>query len=350
MSRNKVYREAVNFNRTVDLHRTLHEVTTEDGMNLIMTRKVPARRKPLAPVVLIHGLGQNRYSWTLTKRSMENYLVAKGFETFNVELRGHGLSRANGSEYPTRFETYLYDDMPAVLSRIREIVDGKKLFYMGHSLGGTISYCIGARYQDDLCGIVSIAAPFNLARGNLTMRMLAKTGVFFDRIIPFRALHPEALYVDLAGFAAKFGLFALDSRFNKLPIQLWYPGSMEDEILTERIEKGVDRTGFSVFWLLVEWAASGKLHGTNRAENFEDQIRDLRIPILFVVGDKDSAVPRASVQEAYEKAGSRDKTIKVFGREAPSLHWGHCDLITGKDAPRIVWPYVLKWMQKRLPG
>ena len=349
MSRKKIYREAVNFNRTVDLHRTLHEVTTADGMNLLMTRKVPVHRKPLAPVVLIHGLGQNRYSWTLTKRSMENYLVAKGFETFNVELRGHGLSRANGSEYPRRFETYLYDDMPAVLGGIREITGEKKMFYIGHSLGGTIAYCIGARYQDFLSGIVSIAGPFNLARGNLTMRMLAKTGVLAEKFIPFRSLHPEALYVDVAGLVARLGLFALDNRFNKLPIQLWYPGSMEDEILAERIEKGVDRTGFNVFWLLVEWAASGKLHGTDRKENFEEQIRDLKIPILFVVGDKDSGVPLASVEEAYDKAGSGDKTIKVFGREAPGLHWGHCDLICGRHAPRVVWPYLYEWMKKRLP-
>jgi len=350
MVRKKVFREAVNLNQTVDFHRTLYEVPTRDGMNLIMTRKAPVRGKPLAPVVLVHGLGQNRYSWTLTKRSMENYLVRKGFETFNVELRGHGLSRANGSDYPERFETYLYQDIPAVLRRVREVTGTEKMFYIGHSLGGTISYCIGFQLHDYLCGIVSIAGPFNFAKGNPFMRLLAKGGFSLGKTARIRSLHPEAFYVDLAGFLARFGLFLMDNRFNRFPIQLWYPGSMEDEVLTERIEKGVDRTSFNVFWLLVELAASGRLHGSGRKENFEDRISRLEAPILFVVGDRDSGVPEASVQEAFDKAGTRDKTLKVFGGEAPGLHWGHCDLICGREAPRIVWPYILKWMQTRLPS
>jgi pimeloyl-ACP methyl ester carboxylesterase len=349
MAKKKTYKETVNYGRTTEFHRYLHEVTTEDGMNLIMTHKVPVGKKSSAPVVMVHGLGQNRYSWTLTKRSMENYLVSQGFETFNVELRGHGLSRANGCEYPTRFETYLFYDMPAILEAVREITNRRKMFYIGHSLGAAISYCIGARFQDYLAGIISIAGPFSMGQGNLTMKLLARAGVIVDRITPFRLLHPEAFYIDFIGFVARYGLFALDNRFNRFPIQVWYPGSIERDILTERIEKGFDRTSFTVFWLLVEWTSSGKLHSSDKSVDFEEQIAGLKIPILFVIGDRDYAVPVASVKEAHEKAASEDKTLKVFGGEAPGLHWGHCDLICGQHAPRIVWPYLLEWMQTRLP-
>ena len=348
MARKAVYSEIVNHNKTTEFHRNLHEITTEDGMNLIMTHKVPARKKSLAPVLLVHGLGQNRYSWTLSKRSLENYLVANGFETFNVELRGHGLSRANGCEVPTSFETYLFYDMPAIMNAVREITNGRKTFYFGHSLGGAISYCIGAQYQEDLAGIVAIASPFSMAEGNLTMKLLAKFGVLMDRVVPFQLLHPETFYIDFIGFFAQFGLFVLDNRFNHIPIQVWHPGSIERDILTERIEKGFDRTSFNVFWLLVEWASSGKFHSSDGSVDFQENIADLKIPIFFIVGDKDYAVPEASVREAYEKVGSPDKTLRVFGDEAPGLHWGHCDLICGREAPRIVWPEILEWMQKRL--
>ena len=348
MARKVLYRETVNQNKTTEFYRNLHEITTDDGMNLIMTHKLPVARKSLAPVLLVHGLGQNRYSWTLSKRSMENYLVANGFETFNVELRGHGLSRANGCEVPASFETYLFQDIPAVLRAVREIADGHKIFYIGHSLGGAIAYCVGARYQEHLAGVVAIASPFSMAEGNLVLKGLARIGTLMDRVVPFRLLHPETFYIDFIGALAKYGLFALDSRFNLVPIQVWYPGSIERDILTERIEKGFDRTSFNVVWLLVEWASSGKFLSSDGKLDFEDSIEELKVPIFFVVGDKDCAVPEASVREAYLKVGSADKTLKVFGGEAPGLHWGHCDLICGREAPRVVWPEVLSWMQQRL--
>lgn len=348
MAGKKIYSEIVDQGKTTEFHRYFHEIPTEDGMNLIMTHKVPARKTPLAPVLLVHGLGQNRYSWNLSKRSLENFFVSHGFETFNVELRGHGLSRANGCEYPNQYETYLFYDIPAVLKSIRKITGGKKMFFMGHSLGAAMSYCIGAQFQEHFAGILSIAGPFSMAKGNLSMKLLAKAGVFMNRIVPFRRLHPETVYIDLIGFFAKFGLFILDNRFNPIPFQVWYPGSIEPDILTERIEMGFDRTSFNVFWLLVQWAAGSTLHSSDGTVDFQENIADLKAPILFVVGDKDLAVPEASVKEAYEKAGSEDKTLKVFGGEAPGLHWGHCDLICGRHAPEFVWPELLKWMKNRV--
>jgi len=348
MGRKVVYRETVNHHKTTEFYRQLHEITTEDGMNLIMTHKIPVARKSLASVLLVHGLGQNRYSWTLSRRSLENYLVDSGFETFNVELRGHGLSRANGCEYPTSFETYLFYDLPAVLRAVREITNGNKIFYVGHSLGGAIAYCVGARYQEHLAGIVAIASPFSMAEGNLLLKSLARVGVLLDKVVPFRLLHPETFYIDFIGVFAKYGLFALDHRFNRIPLQVWYPGSIERDILTERIEKGFDRTSFNVVWLLVEWASSGKFNSSDGKLDFQGDIADLKVPIFFVVGDRDYAVPEASVREAYLRAGSEDKTLKVFGGEAPGLHWGHCDLICGREAPRVVWPEVLSWIQQRV--
>jgi len=350
MKDQQIQSEIVNHNKTTEFYRTLHEIPTEDGMNLIMTHKKPVGKKSVAPVIFVHGLGQNRYSWTLTKRSMENYFVSHGFETFNVELRGHGLSRANGSDVPSSFESYLFYDIPAVMNTVQRITGGRKAFYYGHSLGGAISYCIGARHQDALAGIVSVAGPFSMAQGNLPMKTLARTGVLLDKVVPFRLLHPETFYIDFIGFFAKFGLFLLDNRFNMIPLQVWYPRSIERDILTERIEKGFDRTSFNVMWLLVEWASSGKFCSSDGTVDFQENIKDLRIPIFFVVGDRDDAVPEASVREAYEKVGSADKTLRVFGGESPDLHWGHCDLICGREAPRVVWPALLDWMMERLPA
>ena len=347
MAAQKIYTGTVNGDQTVKFYKRLHEVTTDDGMNLIMTQKSPVGKKSRAPVMLVHGLGQNRYSWSLTNLSLENYLVSLGFTTFNVELRGHGLSRANGSDYPITFESYLTQDIPAFISEIKRISGRDKMFYMGHSLGGTISYCIGSRFQDSLLGIISVAGPFTMAAGNITLKSIAKAGSLAFKLLPMRHVHRQPFPVDYVGVVAKTALFVLDNPLNKFPVGVWYPGSMERDVLVERIARGFDRTSISVARLLVDWGACGKLHGTGKKEDFEEQVEDLKIPLLFINGDRDYAVPPSAALQAWEKSPSQDKTFLVYREEDTGVHWGHCDLIFGKTAPEHVWPDIGGWLLKR---
>ncbi len=349
MAQSRIVTETVDNNTTVKFFKRIHEVVTDDGVGLIMTQKSPVGKKAKAPVMLVHGLAQNRFSWTLSERSLENYLVAQGYSTFNVELRGHGLSRANGADYPANFEAYLTRDIPALISSIQDISGGKKIFYIGHSLGGAISYCVGAQHQDSLAGIISIGGPFNLAQGNYLVKSLTKLGNLAFKTLRVHKLHPQAFYVDYLGILARHGLFAIDSPlFSKVAFQGWYPRSIERDILVERIVKGFDRTSFNVMKLLIEWGASGKLQGTRGKENFENRIEDLEIPILFINGDRDYIVPPGSVKQGWRMAGTEDKTFLVFGGEEPGLHWGHCDLIFGRRAPDIIWPVMRDWMHDRV--
>jgi len=348
MAYQKKVKEVVDSERTVELFRFLHEVTTEDGSNLVMTQKVPVDRKPIATVMLVHGLGQNRYTWNLSRRSMENYLVANGFEIYNVELRGHGLSRANSDDYPDRFRTYLEYDLPALIRAIQKTSGSRQLFYMGHSLGATISYCIGARFHKELSGIISIGGPFHMAKGNFLLQNIAKAGVAVENLMPFHLPYPKAFYIDYIGAIAKAGLFLMDSPLYRIPLQVWHPGSMERDILEERITKGFDRTGINIVRFMFKWGAKGKFCGLFGDTDYEKQIKKLKTPILFLVGDKDHAVPLAAIQAAYDQAGSKDKTLKVFDKQSTKVHWGHIDMISGRHAPDHVWPYTLQWLQKRL--
>jgi alpha-beta hydrolase superfamily lysophospholipase len=333
----------------IRLRRRLHEVPTADGLRLVACEKRPVDREPIASVLLVHGLGQNRHSFSLPTRSFEHYLLGRGFGTFNLELRGHGLSRANGADVPESFEAYLDYDLPAAVDFVGERNGGRPIFYLGHSLGGTISYCVGPRLQPKLAGIVSIAGPFHLGEGNLPMRLLARTGVALDRLTRLTRTLPRTFYVDFIGLLARHGLFALDSRLTPGAIQFWHPGGVEREVATERIALGFDRTSFSVFWLLVQWAASGRLHGTRGGTELEERIAELRVPILFVVGDRDGVVPSAAVQQAYDRAGSPDRTLAIFGDDRLDYHFGHLDLICGRWAPARVWPVIADWMLRRVP-
>jgi len=341
-------REVVDGGRTVDLVKSMYEVRTDDGTPLIITHKRPQRnRRPRRPVMLVHGLGQNRFSWHLSGRSMENYLVSHGFPTYNVELRGHGLSRAAGSEAPENFEAYVRYDLPACVKFAKRHAGADRVFYMGHSLGGIISYCFGPESQEDLAGIVSIAGPFTFGMGNPVMRPLAFLGKMFGDHTPILKVLPHYFYVDVIGMAVKAGLFYLDSSKGLFPLRVWLPGSTRRDILEERIRLGFDRTSTAVFSLLVRWAATGQFISTDESFDYSQGIEKLDVPILFVVGDRDDVVPPQSVIEGYERAQSRDKTFKYFGPPESLVSYGHCDLICGDHAPDEVWPYILGWLEER---
>ena len=348
MSEGNVFQEIVNGAETVTIRKSLHEVITEDGKPLIMTRKEPLDgAKHHNPVMLVHGLGQNRFSWHLSRRSMENFLVRNGFEVFNVELRGHGLSRAAGSDAPENFEAYVRYDIPAFIRSIQDLSGKQKTFYIGHSLGGIISYCLGVRHRNDLAGIVSIAGPFDFGKGNLPMKLLAKIGKLLSDRTPLFHLHPSYFYVDFLGMFVTAGLFYLDHPWNHFPFNIWHARSTERDLLEERIKKGFDRTSITVFELLVRWAATGHFLSTDKSTDYSKDLRQLDLPILFVVGDRDAVVPPVSVEEGFRIAASKDKTFKLFNPTEHGGSWGHCDLICGDRAPKEVWPFVLDWLVER---
>ena len=66
------------------------------GGSLALVRKRLPGLEPRAAVVLLHGFGQNRYTWHLDSRSFSAYLAGRGLDVFNLELRGHGRSRGLG--------------------------------------------------------------------------------------------------------------------------------------------------------------------------------------------------------------------------------------------------------------
>ena len=89
---------------------------------LAMVRKrTCASDETRAPVLLIHGYGQNRYAWHLPGRSFSNYLARAGFDVFNLDLRGHGRSRHLGSHLPAHVTEFVREDVPAAIEDIQRL-------------------------------------------------------------------------------------------------------------------------------------------------------------------------------------------------------------------------------------
>lgn len=146
------------------------------------TELVPLRgadRLPLAaearpgggavPVLLAHGFGQTRQSWSRTQER----LAQAGHPSLSWDLRGHGESGRNAAAVPYRAEQFL-DDVLAVAAHF---APGPKPVLVGASLGGLTGLMAQAQ-----------ARPFaGLVLVDVTPRWEA-AGV--ERIVGFMTAHP----------------------------------------------------------------------------------------------------------------------------------------------------------------
>jgi pimeloyl-ACP methyl ester carboxylesterase len=333
--------QTIDGERRVSLHKEV--VRFDAGQPVVAVRKHRPAGPTLPPVVLVHGFAQNRYTWHVSQRSWSAALAAEGWDVWNVELRGHGRSRdaagerARGAE---RFEDYV-EDLHTVLAGI-----GAPAFLIGHSLGGAVSYAASAQLAAGdgpapaVRGVVGLGAVYGFGVGNATLRALgALTNSLTDR--------PWLPSVQVKGrwsgqlLGRLYGL--TDVAGYALPLSGWWPGSVEPELLAERLDRGFDWTSVRVWQEMSRWSKDG-------TPAFHAAWRGADVPVLVALGDRDHLLPVADGRLAYDHARSADRTLRVFDLYTDGTHWGHLDIVLGIHAPRVVWPEVSAWMRARAGG
>ncbi len=314
---------------------------TPPGTPLAMIRKrLAGRKEHLAPIVLIHGYGQNRYAWHLPSRSFFNYLAKAGFDVFNLELRGHGRSRHLGAHPPRAVTTFVDEDVPAAIEEVRRLSGDRPVYLMGHSLGGLVAYASAAVLKEKIAGVITLGSPYQFTRGSLALSLFSAALVAVDSRVHLGhgafELKPlsEAMRM-LRGF--------VESPIFPSPIRGYHPRSLEPLVLSQHMSLAMDTGSVSVLRNMASSAAEARRGGhclgelTGYAEEFES----LDLPLLVVAGKNDDLAPPASVEPAYLRSSSSDKTYRVFPR-------GHIDLLCGRDCPQTVWPLVVSWIMTRV--
>jgi pimeloyl-ACP methyl ester carboxylesterase len=157
----------------------------------------------------------------------------------------------------------------------------------------------------------------------------------------------RAFPVWLYGRALKISLPLQDWERNPFPYKAWYPGSFDRDVLQERLSLGFDRTSLELMKFMVMWAGLGKLPDAGEHKVVENNLSRFEMPALFLGGMEDCLVPQESMRPAYDLMASSDKTWLMLGGEGSRVHWGHLDLILGREAPRRVWPLMTRWMLDR---
>eukprot|EP00004_Rigifila_ramosa_P015530 TRINITY_DN3611_c0_g1_i1.p1 TRINITY_DN3611_c0_g1~~TRINITY_DN3611_c0_g1_i1.p1 ORF type:complete len:439 (-),score=98.07 TRINITY_DN3611_c0_g1_i1:73-1359(-) len=145
-----------------------HKVVTADGYILTLQRLVnpqsrPSLSEPRPAVLLQHGLMQCSAVFVMNgDQSLGFTLLESGFDVWLGNTRGNIHSQHHTSLSPTTEHFWQYDldhlgafDAPAIVSKVLELTQQKKLLYIGHSQGVT-SIFAALSTQPDLAEKVSL--------------------------------------------------------------------------------------------------------------------------------------------------------------------------------------------------
>ena len=319
----------------VKLHKEV--LRLEGDLPLAVVRKHRLKGPKGPPVVLVHGFAQNRYSWHTSRRSFSAWLADRGFDVWNLELRGHGRSREAGKGGAERFDDYVEDVL-----QISKALPGPA-FWVGHSLGGAALYAAATRAlgpeRQGVAprGVVGIGALYQFGQANPVMGALARA-THAMRDLPIMGRFQ--VRTQLAGqiISRLYGLS--DVTGYAVPLSGWWPGSIEPELLQERLREGFDWTSVTVWQEMSRWAAQGHF-------DYDEAWRHTNVPLLVTLGDRDHLLPPEDGRAAYDRSGSSDRTLHLFDDWNHEVHWGHLDLILGRYARKHVWPTLERWLQER---
>jgi len=107
-------------------------------------------------VLVVHGWAEHSGRYM----NLINYLVPKGYAVYAHDHRGHGMSEGRRG-YVERFSDYL-DDLKTFFDLVKCEHGDKKIFMVGHSMGGTIATAYAIRHQQELAGLLLSGASLKL--------------------------------------------------------------------------------------------------------------------------------------------------------------------------------------------
>lgn len=142
-----------------------HTVITEDGYILTIFH-IPGNGEPL---LLSHGVIDSADNWFQRgNKSIGFAFVDSGYDVWVGNVRGNRYGRQHESLDPDKdarfwnfsYHEYGYYDMAATVDYILDITGREKLKVVGHSLGTTVFYVLGAtrpEYNEKIDLLVSLA-------------------------------------------------------------------------------------------------------------------------------------------------------------------------------------------------
>ena len=247
--------------------------------------------EPKATIIITHGIAEHsgRYD------EITGILNEQQYDVVRYDLRGHGQSQ--GKRGALKSYHQFIDDLH-VLVLAEKQRSPKKIYLIGHSMGGLIVNLYAVKYHD-VDGIISSAAPT----------------YFIPDVLPFRFIGYRWL-----GFLAKKTNFADDQLSRIKSVEQAY---IEDPLNLKKF----------YFSLAGNMFVGGVRY-------FNKHIKKYQIPVLILHGSTDKIVPVAFSKRLYDIVPHSDKKLIIY---EDSYHEIFNDLDRAK-----VFNDILDWLKERV--
>ncbi|XP_057681529.1 gastric triacylglycerol lipase isoform X2 [Corythoichthys intestinalis] len=344
-----------------------HQVVTEDGYILTLNRIPTGRRSgqsPTGAVFLQHGLLAAGSNWVTNPPAsgLGFALADAGYDVWLGNSRGNTWSRKHRTLTPRQEEFWSFShdemallDLPAVVDYILKATGQEGIFYIGHSQGTTIGFVAFSQLPRLAAKIKLFVALAPVATVSFARSPMSKLAVL-----------PEFLFWDLFGrrdflpqshMIEWFAEHVCDRRpLDHLCANIFFVLCGFDELNLNASRTAVYTThcpaGTSVQNML-HWAqavtgghlsafdfgTAGNVKHYNQTTPPRYNVGDVRVPTAIFSGGRDTLADPKDVALLLMQLPN-----VVFRQEIP--HWDHLDFIWGLDAPKLMFPTILKLMQQ----
>ena len=227
-------------------------------------------------------------------------LAAVGHATYAIDLRGRG--RSDGERfYVDKFGDYV-SDIAALVDLVRSRNAGLPVFLLGHSAGGVLACLYTLDHGSALTGLICESFAFQTPAPDFALAVLKG----LSHVAP----HAHVLRLKNEDFSRDPQVVA----------------AMNSDPLIAH-ETQPTKT-------VAELVRSD--------ERLKEEFVRIRLPLLILHGTDDKAAKSSGSQLFYDRAGSTDKTLKLYG--------GHFHDLLNDLGKEIVMADITDWMETRLPG
>ena len=223
---------------------------------------------PKAVLLVAHGLAEHSGRY----KNLVNYFVPKGYAVYALDHRGHGKSEGTRS-YVDRFSDYL-TDLKTFFDKVRKEHRDAKIFLVGHSMGGTIATAYAIEHQKELAGLI-LSGSSLVATASVSPALLAIAGI-------------------VAALLPKMGVTVLDASTI----------SRDKAVVDAYVNDPLVYRGKVSARMGAELAKMWK--------QLPERMPEIKLPILIMHGSADQLSDPAGSKLLYERAGSKDKTLKLY--------------------------------------
>jgi lysosomal acid lipase/cholesteryl ester hydrolase len=356
-----------------------HTVITNDGYLLTMHRIPHGRKLPYnstrIPVFLQHGLLASSDSWVINGpgKSLPYILADIGYDVWLGNARGNTYSRSHvslASDDPKFWDFSFHEmgvhDLPAEIDWILNVTGHKKLYYIGHSMGTTMSYVMASmrpEYNDKVDFMVSLAPVAFMSRVKSPIRLFVpyiKDIQFIFRYLGNGEFLPhEKIIRWLSKYGCELvtteekicedGFFVIsgfdDEQFNMtlLPLILGHGGGGASTKTIVHYAQEIKSGKFQQY----DNGSSKDGNGPNEEEwdratdAPEYDLSKITIPIDLHYADNDWLASPADVMELSSKLKCKVRLVRV-----PFPKFNHIDFLWAKDVYHLLYKNVITSLEK----